>query len=226
MKRDFYTTWRGWVGLVSDVTVKLMTHTTRIRGVFDVTISLRYRPQFAAMIFQWSHAHCQHFSLWICGHCDLIALLPFSLCDFLCNFVLQLVETAVCSTILLIQYVFHILIYSFNWYCELAHLTRIKIIIVIMVLLNGKIIVHKIEFKIRAIIYRPQRYQPGTVAFIFEFTGQVSIGWPEMSNEKHLIFIQKGGQMYDFCQLPDLANCQCYQCRFSHFIVSKSGHSL
>ena len=35
---------------------------------------------------------------------------------------------------------------------------------VIVVLLNGKMIVHKIEFKIRVITYRPWRYSLGTVA--------------------------------------------------------------
>ena len=43
-----------------------------------------------------------------------IILLSISLCKFLCDFVLQLVETAICFTIFKIQCVFSILIYSFN----------------------------------------------------------------------------------------------------------------
>ena len=137
-----------------------MTQTTQIRVVSDVANSLRYCPRFAAMLFQWSHAHYQCFSSQIRRHHDFITLLPFLLHNFLCDFVLQQVETTVHFTICMIQCVFSILIYSFNRYCELAHVTKIKIIeIVIVVLLNGKMIMHKIEFKIRVIIYRPQRYQ-------------------------------------------------------------------
>ena len=87
-----------------------MTHTTWIFGILDFANLLWYHPQFTAMLFQWPHAHCQHFSSWICRHHDFITLLPFSLHDFL----LQLVETAVCFTICLIHCVFSILIYSFN----------------------------------------------------------------------------------------------------------------
>ena len=38
-----------------------MTHIARIRGVFDVANSQRYRAGFAPMLFQWSHAHIAHF---------------------------------------------------------------------------------------------------------------------------------------------------------------------
>ena len=41
---------------------------------------------------------------------------------------------------------------------------------------------------------------------------------------KNVFFLSKKGSWpYDFCQ-P--ANWQCYQCKFSDFIVSKSDHSL
>ena len=41
--------------------LKLMTHIARIRGVFDVANSQRYRAGFAPMLFQWSHAHIARF---------------------------------------------------------------------------------------------------------------------------------------------------------------------
>ena len=40
---------------------RLMTHIERIRGVFDVANSQRYRAGFAPMLFQWSHAHIARF---------------------------------------------------------------------------------------------------------------------------------------------------------------------
>ena len=42
--------------------LRLMTHTARIRGVFDVVNSPRYRVGIAPMLFQWSHSHIAHFS--------------------------------------------------------------------------------------------------------------------------------------------------------------------
>ena len=42
--------------------VRLMTHTARIRGVFDVANSPRYRVGIAPMLFQWSHSHIARFS--------------------------------------------------------------------------------------------------------------------------------------------------------------------
>ena len=189
---------------------------------FDIANLLQYHPQFAAMLFQWSHAHCQHFLSRICRHCNFIALLPFSSCDFLCGFVLQLVETAMCFTICMIQCVFSILIFSFNWYCELAHLTKLKIIkTVIVVLLNGKMIVHKTEFKIRVIIYRSWRYQLGIVAYL-------RIYWSDIGQltrnveQKTSSFCLKRWSDVQLLSPARLANCQCYQCKFSHFTVSKS----
>ena len=67
---------------VNNIPLKLITHTMQICGIFDIVNLLQYCPWFAAMLFQWSHAHCQHFSSWICRHCDFISLLPFSSCDF------------------------------------------------------------------------------------------------------------------------------------------------
>ena len=46
--------------------VRLMTHTARIRGVFDVANSPRYRVGIAPMLFQWSHSHIARFSSRIC----------------------------------------------------------------------------------------------------------------------------------------------------------------
>ena len=40
---------------------RLMTHIARIRGVFDVANSQRYRAGFAPMLFEWSHAHIARF---------------------------------------------------------------------------------------------------------------------------------------------------------------------
>ena len=48
----------------------LMTYATRIRGFFDIAILPRYHSQFVAMLFQWSHAHCQHF----CEFTDIVIL--------------------------------------------------------------------------------------------------------------------------------------------------------
>ena len=62
--------------------VMLVTHTMQICGIFDIANSLWYHPWFAAMLFQRSHAHCQHFSLQIHRNCNFITLLPFSLHDF------------------------------------------------------------------------------------------------------------------------------------------------
>ena len=61
--------------------VRLMTHIARIRGVFDVVNSQRYRAGFAPMLFQWSHAHIVHFSLQI--HCDFFPVQFFTLDPFL-----------------------------------------------------------------------------------------------------------------------------------------------
>ena len=65
-----------------------MTHIARIRGVFDVANSQRYRAGFAPMLFQWSHAHIVHvfrceFAAIFSQH-DFFALDPFLLRDFLC----------------------------------------------------------------------------------------------------------------------------------------------
>ena len=77
----------------------------------DITLIL------VAMLFQLPYANFQCFSLQIHRHCDLIALIHFSLHNFLFDFVLQLIETAICFTICMIQFVFSILICSFNHNC-------------------------------------------------------------------------------------------------------------
>ena len=41
--------------------VRLMTHIARIRSIFDVANSQRYRAGFTPMLFQWSHAHIARF---------------------------------------------------------------------------------------------------------------------------------------------------------------------
>ena len=46
----------------SSKSLRLMTHTARIRGVFDVANSPRYRVGIAPMLFQWSHSHIARFS--------------------------------------------------------------------------------------------------------------------------------------------------------------------
>ena len=65
-------------------------------------LMLWYHPQFIAMLFQWSHAHYKFYHYY-----------PFN-CMIFCDFVLELVETAVCFTICMIQHVFSILSYSFS----------------------------------------------------------------------------------------------------------------
>ena len=103
----YMTTHLRVTSLVSDkFTVKLMTHTTQICGIFDVTNLPRHHPRFTAMLFQWSHVHCQCFLSQICRCYDCIALLPFQSINFLCDFVLQLVETAVSLTVYMIQHMF------------------------------------------------------------------------------------------------------------------------
>ena len=47
--------------LIAQYLVRLMTHIARIRGIFDVANSQRYRAGFAPMLFQWSHAHIARF---------------------------------------------------------------------------------------------------------------------------------------------------------------------
>ena len=49
-------------GCISTAVLRLMTHTARIRGVFDVANSPRYRVGIAPMLFQWSHSHIARFS--------------------------------------------------------------------------------------------------------------------------------------------------------------------
>ena len=85
--------------------LQLMTHIARIRGVFDVANSQRYRAGFAPMLFKWSHAHIVHFSSRI--RCDFFPVRFF--CPrplfivrfFLCraNFHVETGCTAVCFTI-------------------------------------------------------------------------------------------------------------------------------
>ena len=85
------------------------THTTRIRGVFEVAIS----PSIHCNVFPMVPCTLPVFFLanlqmWFYHSTTLLIV------QFLCNFVLQLVETAVCFIICMIQHVFCILIYSFN----------------------------------------------------------------------------------------------------------------
>ena len=52
----------GWFPPETELSrFRLMTHIARIRGVFDVANSQRYRAGFAPMLFQWSHAHIARF---------------------------------------------------------------------------------------------------------------------------------------------------------------------
>ena len=102
-----------------DVTnsVKAMTHTTRIRGVFDVANSLRYRTGFTPMLFQWSHSHMQCFLLRIHGDFFTVQFFcsrPFLSYNFFVQFCVATGLTTVCFTIYMIQHMFSILIYSFN----------------------------------------------------------------------------------------------------------------
>ena len=50
-----------WPFFLLTVFLRLMTHIARIRGIFDVANSQRYRAGFAPMLFQWSHAHIARF---------------------------------------------------------------------------------------------------------------------------------------------------------------------
>ena len=86
-----------------------MTHTMQICGIFDVVIS----PSIHCNVFPMVPCTLPVFFLanlqmWFYHSTTLLIV------QFLCNFVLQLVEIAVCFTICMIQYVFSILIYSFN----------------------------------------------------------------------------------------------------------------
>ena len=65
--------------------LKAMTHTTQICGIFDIANLLQYHAGFAPMLFQWSLSHMQCFLLQI--HCnflqhDFFTLDPFLLHDF------------------------------------------------------------------------------------------------------------------------------------------------
>ena len=198
----------------------LMTQTTRICGIFDVANLLQYCPQFGAVLFQWSHAHCQHFSLQICRHHDFIALLPFSSHNFLSNFVLQLVETAICFTICMIQCVFSILIYSIQPYLGLAPIYMPV----------------PSEDKWKSIadeLYERWNY-PSCIEAIDGKHVNDTMSWIYWSGVGQLTRNVKW-KMSSFClkwqpaillSTTQLADCQCYQCKFSHFIASKLDHSL
>ena len=90
--------------------VRLMTHTARIRGVFDVANSQRYRAGFAPMLFQWSHAHIARFLSRI--RCDFFPARffrprPLFIARFfLCRAIFHVETgcTAVCFTISIIRY--------------------------------------------------------------------------------------------------------------------------
>ena len=93
--------------------LKAMRHTTRIRDVFDVANSPRYRAGFAPMLFQWSYSHMQCFLLRI--HGNFFTAQFFHSRPFYCMiFCVETSLTTICFTIYIIQHVFSILIYSFN----------------------------------------------------------------------------------------------------------------
>ena len=145
--------------------LKLMTHAVQICCILtswihcDITLYLLQcfsnGPMHPASIFHWEFADIAILSLYYSFHCvifcvilccnwlKLLYVLPFAL------FSVCLASSSIHSTGIV------------NWYILLIIKT------VIVILLNGKMIVHKIEFKIRVIIYRPERYWPRTVAFIF-----------------------------------------------------------
>ena len=64
--------------------------------------------EFAAMLFQWSHAHCQHFSSQFYHSTTLF------IAQFYVQFCVATGLAAVCFTICMIQCVFSILIYTFS----------------------------------------------------------------------------------------------------------------
>ena len=103
---------------------------------------------------------------------------------FLCDFVLQLVETAICFTICMIQCVFSILLYSFN------HIWDVLASIYMPVPSEDK-------WKSIADEFYERWNFPNCIGAIDGkhvmiqcpiFTGWALAGWPEMSYEKHLLF--------------------------------------
>ena len=157
-------------------------HTQRKFAAFF--FKLRYQPWFVAMLFQLSHAHCQCFFVTNSHMSWFYHSTTRLLAQFLHDFVLQLVETAACFTICMIQHVFSILIYSFNrifiklsWIEDkqqqpmMSEMTSLTTSTVILVLLNGKMIAHKIELKISHFI-KLNYSRPVSLQCVW------STGWP------------------------------------------------
>ena len=105
---------------------------------------------------------------------------PFNDMIYLCNFVLQLVEAAICFTICMTQCVFSILIYSFN------HMRDVLAPIYMPVSSEDKWKSIADEFyEIWNFLNCMGAIKGKNIMIQYpKFTGWLSADWPEMSNEK------------------------------------------